>query len=231
MSELFFFLAAIVALCGAIGVATLRNPFYAVLALVGHLIALAALFLLLRAEFVASAQVVVYAGAVMVLYVFVVSYVGGTTQQMTVVTSKAMRGVSIAFALALFAELAIAVIGSGLKLLDTEGAGYQLQTGAGARDAFGTPGQIGELLLTRFLLPFELASFLLLIAAVGAVTLARRRGGLETDAELRALTPLDFIRPRNTGTMAEGARVVPELPSGAGGSSTPVVQPSEELRA
>ena len=54
----------------------LRNPFYSVLALVGHLIALAALFLLLRAEFVAAAQVVVYAGAVMVLYVFVVAYVG-----------------------------------------------------------------------------------------------------------------------------------------------------------
>ena len=55
----------------------LRNPFYSVLALVCHLIALAALFLLLRAEFVAAAQVVVYAGAVMVLYVFVVAYVGG----------------------------------------------------------------------------------------------------------------------------------------------------------
>ena len=56
---------------------TLRNPFYAVLALVFHLLSLAALFLLLRAEFVAAAQVVVYAGAVMVLYVFVVAYVGG----------------------------------------------------------------------------------------------------------------------------------------------------------
>ncbi len=72
-----FFIAAISALIGAIGVVTLRNPLYAVLALVCHLVALAALFLLLRAEFVAAAQVVVYAGAVMVLYVFVVAYVGG----------------------------------------------------------------------------------------------------------------------------------------------------------
>ena len=54
----------------------LRNPFYSVLALVCHLISLAALFLLLRAQFVAAAQVVVYAGAVMVLYVFVVAYIG-----------------------------------------------------------------------------------------------------------------------------------------------------------
>ncbi|MGH2843000.1 MAG: NADH-quinone oxidoreductase subunit J, partial [Solirubrobacteraceae bacterium] len=70
MPEVIFFIAAIAAIIGAIGVVTLRNPFYAVLALVCHLVALAALFLLLRAEFVAAAQVVVYAGAVMVLYIF-----------------------------------------------------------------------------------------------------------------------------------------------------------------
>ena len=77
MAEVTFFFAAIVALAGAAGTVLLRNPFYAVLALVCHLLGLAALFLLLRAEFVAAAQVIVYAGAVMVLYVFVVAYVGG----------------------------------------------------------------------------------------------------------------------------------------------------------
>jgi len=213
MSEFLFFLAAIGALAGAVGVATLRNAFYAVLSLVCHLVALAMLFLLLRAEFVAAAQVVVYAGAVMVLYVFVVSYVGGATEPLLVM-SKPLRGLTVLFALALFAILATAIVGSGLKLLDSEGAGYQLQTGEAAQNAFGTPGQIGELLLTRFLLPFELASFLLLVAAVGAVTLARRRGGLETDAELRTLTPLDFVRPQDTGTMAEGVGAPRELPKG-----------------
>ena len=77
MAEVFFFLAAIGALAGAIGTVTLRNPFYTVLALVVHLLSLAALFLLLRAEFIAAAQVIVYVGAVMVLYLFVVAYVGG----------------------------------------------------------------------------------------------------------------------------------------------------------
>ncbi|HVS28201.1 MAG TPA: NADH-quinone oxidoreductase subunit J, partial [Solirubrobacteraceae bacterium] len=71
MSAVLFFIAALGAVAGAIGVVTLRNPFYSVLALVSHLLSLAALFLLLRAEFVAAAQVIVYAGAVMVLYVFV----------------------------------------------------------------------------------------------------------------------------------------------------------------
>src|SRR3954468_13655741 len=77
MTEVLFFIAAIGAIVGAVGVVALRNPFFSVLALVFHLISLAALFLLLQAEFVAAAQVVVYAGAVMVLYVFVVAYIGG----------------------------------------------------------------------------------------------------------------------------------------------------------
>ncbi|HEV7942961.1 MAG TPA: NADH-quinone oxidoreductase subunit J, partial [Solirubrobacteraceae bacterium] len=63
MSAVFFFIAAIGAISGALGVVMLRNPFYAVLALAGHLVSLAGLFLLLRAEFVAFAQVIVYAGA------------------------------------------------------------------------------------------------------------------------------------------------------------------------
>ena len=82
MAEVLFFIAAIGAVAGAVGTVALRNPFFAVLALVCHLLALAALFLLLRAEFVAAAQVVVYAGAVMVLYVFVVAYVGGSGEPM-----------------------------------------------------------------------------------------------------------------------------------------------------
>ena len=77
MSSVLFFIAAIGVISGAVGVVVMRDPFYCVLALVIHLVALAVLFLLLRAEFVAAAQVVVYAGAVMVLYVFVVAYVGG----------------------------------------------------------------------------------------------------------------------------------------------------------
>ena len=78
MSAVFFFIAAAFVFAGAIGVVALNNPFYNVLALVTHLFGLAGMFLLLRAQFIAAAQVIVYAGAVMVLYVFVVAYVGGT---------------------------------------------------------------------------------------------------------------------------------------------------------
>jgi NADH:ubiquinone oxidoreductase subunit 6 (subunit J) len=194
MAELFFFIAGMGAVAGAIGVVGLRNPFYAVLALVCHLVSLALLFLLLRAEFVAAAQVVVYAGAVMVLYVFVVAYVGQQAEPIRAAGGPALRAGGWIFGAALFIELSIAVLGSGLQALGEKGAGYE--------PGFGSPEAIGELLLTRFLFPFEAASFLLLIAAVGAVVLARRRGGL-TPAEGQALTPLDLIRPAGTGTMRE----------------------------
>ena len=82
MSPLLFFIAGFGAIAGAVGVVVLRDPFYSVLALVFHLISLAVLFLLLRAEFVAAVQVVVYAGAVMVLYVFVVAYVGEESESL-----------------------------------------------------------------------------------------------------------------------------------------------------
>jgi NADH-quinone oxidoreductase subunit J len=176
MAEVLFFLAAIGAVAGAVGTVSLRNPFYAVLALVCHLLALAALFLLLRAEFVAAAQVVVYAGAVMVLYVFVVAYVGGSEEPLTASTGASLRLASILFALALFVELTIALLGTGLSALGSEGAR--------AEPGFGTPAEVGALFLTKFLVAFEIASLLLLIAAVGAVILARRRAGLAPAGEI-----------------------------------------------
>lgn len=207
MSAVVFFIAAAGVITGAIGVVMLRDAFYNVLALVVHLICLAVLFLLLRAEFVAAVQVVVYAGAVMVLYVFVVAYVGEESASI----GDRLRGPGAAVARTrtlaalvggcLLAELLVALLGTGLKAIDSYGAPYRV--GGTESKTFGTPGYIGELLLTRFLIVFEVASFLLLVAAVGAVVLARRRGGLgETVPEAR-LAPLNLIRPLGTGTMAE----------------------------
>jgi len=195
MAEVLFFIAGIGAIAGALGVVIVRNPFYAVLALVWHLLSLAALFLLLRAEFVAAAQVVVYAGAVMVLYVFVVAYVGTEAGGIRPAGGPALRIGAVVFASALAVELFIAILGSALKGISSEGAPYEA--------GFGTPAAIGELLLTRFLFPFEAASFLLLIAAVGAVVLARRRGGLVGGDEEDLTWALPRTRPAGTGTMRE----------------------------
>jgi NADH-quinone oxidoreductase subunit J len=189
--QVVFFLAALGALGGAVGVVVLRNPFFSVLSLVAHLLSLSVLFLLLRAEFLAAAQVVVYAGAVMVLYVFVVAYVGGVEEPIGE-ERAALRTLGPLFALALLVEISIAVIGSALPALDSRGADVPA--------GFGSPGEIGRLLLA-----FEAASLLLLVAAVGAVVLARRRRGLE---ELGG----DEL-PERAGTAP--------IPAGSGGPSVP----------
>src|SRR5918998_3757624 len=158
------------------------------------LAALAALFLLLRAEFVAAAQVIVYAGAVMVLYVFVVAYVGGQDRPLSPRHGPGMRAIALLFSGALLVEISIAVIGSGLTVLGDEGSGFF--------PAFGTPAEMGRLFLTKFLLAFEAASLLLLVAAVGAVILARRRSGLE---DPRELSVADVLRS-DAGTRIDAPR-------------------------
>ncbi len=213
MSSVFFFLAAIGVIAGAVGVVMLRDPFYSVLALVAHLVSLSVLFLLLRAQFVAAVQVVVYAGAVMVLYVFVVAYVGGEGDSIGErlrrpgaavaggPVASGLRFGGAALGAAVLVELLIALLGTGLKAINGYGSGFS--TAGGEAHTFGTPAYIGNLLLTRFLLAFEIASFLLLIAAVGGVVLARRRGGLGESDDRDEATPLDLARPLGTGTTAE----------------------------
>ena len=170
--QILFFIAAAGAVAGALGVVILRNPFYSVLSLIGHLVSLAVLFLLLRSEFLAAAQIVVYAGAIMVLYLFVTAYVGGTDQTQVRTGEGGFTGqLGVVMAGALFVVISIAVLGSSLDALDTRGADVEA--------GFGSPAEIGQLLLKKFLIPFEAASFLLLVAAVCAVVLARRRRGLE----------------------------------------------------
>src|SRR5215204_2302819 len=140
MEQVAFFAGAIGALGGAIAVIALRNPFYSVLALIVHMISLAGLFLLLYAQFIAAAQIVVYAGAVMVLYLFVTAYVGAVEEPIWE-PIPGQRLLAPVFATALFVEVSIAVIGTGLKAIDTRGPTLP--------DDFGTPGSIGTLLLEK----------------------------------------------------------------------------------
>src|SRR5215510_3256999 len=142
MEEVLFFVAAIGALGGAVGVIAMRNPFYGVLALIVHLFSLAVLFLLLSAAFVAAARVVVYAGAVMVLYVFVVAYVGGSDESAWE-PIPGQRLLAPLLGIALFVELAIAVLSSALLALGSDGPDVKA--------GFGDPAAIGYLLLEKFL--------------------------------------------------------------------------------
>jgi hypothetical protein len=98
-------------------------------------------------------------------------------------TGRGLRIVSVLFAFALFVELAIARIGSGVTAHDTQGAAYKRPV--------GEPSEVGKQFLTNYLVAFEIASLLLLIAAVGAVILARRRTGL---ADPREISVTEFMR-------------------------------------
>jgi NADH-quinone oxidoreductase subunit J len=157
-----WFVAAFACLGSGIAVVTFANPFYSALALIGNLASLAVLYLLLSAEFVAAAQVLVYAGAVMVMFLFVIGYLGGRADAPWAGGPSWQQVAAIGAAGALLVEVVVAV---GLK------AGDRLDDEASIDAAFGGPQQIGRLFLTNHLLAFEITSIVLLVAAVGGVVL------------------------------------------------------------
>jgi NADH-quinone oxidoreductase subunit J len=161
--------AAFGCLGSAVAVVTFGNPFYSALALIGNLASLAVLYLLLSSEFVAAAQVLVYAGAVMVMFLFVIAYLGGQADTPWAAGRTWQQWAAVTAAGALLLEVIMVI---GLM------AGGRLSDEAQLREGFGSPRQIGELFLTDHLLAFEITSIVLLIAAVGGVILGHhtRRG-------------------------------------------------------
>ena len=165
--------AAFACLGSGLAVISFRNPFFSALALIGNLGSLAVLFLLLSAEFVAAAQVLVYAGAVMVMFLFVIAYLGRRAESPWAGGPSWQVLGATAAAGALLLEIVI-VVG--------QTAGGRLTDEADIERAFGSPLGIGELFLTDHLLAFEITSIVLLAAAVGGVVLGsevRRREALE----------------------------------------------------
>jgi NADH-quinone oxidoreductase subunit J len=145
-----------------IAVVSFSNPFYSALALIGNLASLAVLYLLLSAEFVAAAQVLVYAGAVMVMFLFVIAYLGGKADAPWAGGPSMNRIAAVGAATAILVEVLVAI---GLK------AGGSLSHAPNVGGSFGSPAEIGRLFLTDHLLAFEITSVVLLIAAVGGVVL------------------------------------------------------------
>jgi NADH:ubiquinone oxidoreductase subunit 6 (subunit J) len=157
-----WFAAAFACLGSGIAVVSFSNPFYSALALIGNLASLAVLYLLIQAEFVAAAQVLVYAGAVMVMFLFVIAYLGGRADAPWAGGPTWLQAGAVAAAAAIFVEVVVAL---GLQ------AGDRLSNEAEVSAAFGSPAEIGRLFLTDHLLAFEITSIVLLVAAVGGVIL------------------------------------------------------------
>jgi NADH-quinone oxidoreductase subunit J len=165
--------AAFACLASAVGVVTMRNPFLSALALIGNLGSLAVLYLLVSAEFVAAAQVLVYAGAVMVMFLFVIAYIGPREETPWAGGPSWQTVGAIVAAGAIFLEIIVVI---GLK------AGGRLSHPQHVNATFGSPGWIGRLFLTDHLLAFEITSIVLLVAAVGGVILGSHTKRVETPA-------------------------------------------------
>jgi NADH-quinone oxidoreductase subunit J len=157
-----WFVAALACLGSGVAVVSFTNPFFSALALIGNLGSLAVLYLLLSAEFVAAGHLLIYAGAVVIMFLFVIAYLGDQAETPLAGGPRWQSIAAVAAAGSILVEI-IMVIG----LAAADGLGEEPDVGA----AFGSPREIGRLFLTDHLLAFEITSIVLLAAAVGGVVL------------------------------------------------------------
>ncbi|MCC6997772.1 MAG: NADH-quinone oxidoreductase subunit J [Deltaproteobacteria bacterium] len=158
------------AILGALAVITRKNPVTAVMCLVGTFLALAVVYIMLLAHFLAVIQVLVYAGAIMVLFVFVVMIINREESDAWELSWKTWIGRGVGVAAGVFLAVRfITILARSTRVLGLSDAGWSREE----MQHFGTTRAVGELLFTRYLVPFEAVSLLLLIAVIGALVLAR----------------------------------------------------------
>ncbi len=210
MLVLLFILFAGMAIGCALAVVAQRNPLYSAISLIGVFISLACLYVMLAAPFIAAVQVIVYAGAIMVLVVFVIMLLNVEQEEHRRPRLKFLVPTAIVLAAILIAEVAFILVSV---------QEFRVNPTA-AESNVGLTHSIGAALFTRYLLPFEITSILLLMAIVGAMTLARRGGLLSPNARiipgaqtfpLSMVDPTaepDDLRPVEAGSTEEAARLL-----------------------
>jgi len=157
-----FFLLAALAVLGAVSLILQRHPIHSALSLILVMVSLAGLYLLMGAEFIAAVQIIVYGGAVMVLFVFVIMLLNAGVEERTNFSKLATFG-GIPLALSLGCVIAAAIARSSGHLPPPAASG-----------AMSSTREISKLLFSEFVYPFELTSFLILVAILGAIVLAQR---------------------------------------------------------
>ena len=162
--SIFFFLVAVLMVASAIAVVSFRNPLQSALSLIAHLILVATMYAMLNAHFLAAVQITVYAGAIMVLVLFVVMLLNLKVEQPKPIGLMYL-GIGVATALG-FAVIMIPVLSTVFTAVTDPIAPLV----GGARE-------MGRLLYTEYLFPFEIASVLIFVAIVGAVMIAKRNHG------------------------------------------------------
>ncbi len=189
MLALLFILFSGLAIGCALAVVAQRNPLYCAISLIGVFISLACLYVMLAAPFIAAVQVIVYAGAIMVLVVFVIMLLNVEEEERGQRRLKFLVPTAVALAAILIAEVAFILVSvQEFRVTPTTGAAN-----------VGLTHSIGSQLFTKYLLPFEITSILLLMAIVGAMTLARRGGLLSANARVipgAQQFPLSMVDPK-----------------------------------
>ena len=174
MLAVLFVLFAGMAIGCALAVVAQRNPLYSAISLIGVFVSLACLYVMLAAPFIAAVQVIVYAGAIMVLVVFVIMLLNVEEEEHRRPRLKFLVPAAIGLSAVLIAEVAFI-------LATVQGSGVTPSTGG---VNVGLTHSVGSALFTQYLLPFEITSILILMAIVGAMTLARRGGMLSPSARV-----------------------------------------------
>ena len=167
--EILFFLFAAISVVAAMNVILQRNPIYSAIGLIVTLCSLAGLFLTLSAQFIAAIQIIVYAGAIMVLFVFTIMLLNVRSEEAKVDRQKFLRWLAVPLFLALLGEVYFVVrtVNNPPPQIPATGAAPPVEI-------LGTVESIGREMFTSYLLPFEATSVLILMAIVGAMLLARR---------------------------------------------------------
>jgi NADH-quinone oxidoreductase subunit J len=168
MPELFYVLAVITVL-GALALVLVPNPVYCALSLVGSFFAMAAIFILLNQEFLAAIQILVYAGAIMVLFLFVIMLLNLRSDAPFKVRWTFRHVLSVAIVLGILSQLAAVFSDSRARLGPLGDYSPERVAKTGAVQI------VSDLLFTTYVLPFEVISVLLMVAVMGAVLLAKRR--------------------------------------------------------
>lgn len=168
----FFLLFAVLAAGGAIMMIASRNPVASLLYLVLAFFALSGIFVMLDAHFLAAVQVIVYAGAIMVLFLFVIMLLNLGHREELDMRSHLTRVAALVAGSSLFALVAALVLRGEQSSLASDEGGVVMEAILRSR---GAVGAVAEPLFRSYLVPFELTSLLLLVAIVGAIVLARRR--------------------------------------------------------
>lgn len=172
MNTLFFVGVGAVALAAALGVLLSRQPVHSALFLMANFASLAVLYVTLDAQFLAAAQVIIYAGGIVILILFVIMLIGHEADDQPDSRRGWIKVVSAVLALLLAASL-------GSQLLASRSANQGIPSG-------GTPADVGEVLFTRYLLPFEFVAVLLLVALIGALIMGRKLTPPEATQEEQA---------------------------------------------